>query len=1098
MKKLMIALASVATAFGLYAADDGFVSGAGFDTTDTEGYTWLKDGGFVSGYWANTEKASIVADEYTYGGEHPAQFAGDKDRAFDQYLKIEATPFGATPVKVSIKQSDDGQRLGDGFYYDSLVNFTACDEDPVFTAEGYADAKIFVYPRQNDSEDEEKGVNYYVAALGADGNAVAYKTSTTFAEGWHRVTVKMIKSVLKGVDTDVGFVVFVDGQALDCMDAQAAFSGTEQANLTPAAKKWFNLGQLFRSLAKTTDEVKGVAYDGKGSVDEIAFTTTAPEFAADAQFFQVGWDNESIESVSVNGTELTSNPQDVEFVAGSTYTFVAKDGFKSVTEGTAFVDLAPGAEYTLKADKIKATVVIDGAAVAEDFTDIDVAIAAINGATSSAILKLGDDVDHDLVFNAAIDLVIDLAGKTIMADTANAIEIGAAATVLITNTTETVGVVDASGVTGGYAVYNSAGTVTLAAGKYIGEISADDYTICQGGLFSKEGNTDAGKCRLTPAEGLVFVEADDTDYWTLAPAQDEPFSGGDGSEENPYLISKYKDLVELQEKVAAGDTFENTYFKQTTDIALEAAWKCIGSSTIPFKGNYDGQNYTISNLRFAVDGDTKDGAYTYLGFFRYVYGGTIENLKIEMAADGDGVVNGFDLTNKGDVTEWGGAAFVGQAMTNAVLRNLTAVSGTIAGSHNVGGIAIKAFPSVQILDCTNFVNLVAGYTKAAGIVVFTQKDTLPAGTEEEMTLTISGCRNVGTITATDWVVLDKDSKPTKWAGKDGLGGIIDYIGGSVIVKIENCSSEGEISVGAQANAVPVGSIGAMIQGAGLVDLGGNTTTQLTIPSAVDHANKAAGITDGSFIYAVENNGVATFVKPALDLTGAIVYKVMAKNVETVTLTAGQTIKFDEAIASVTVAPDDAEKNKVEKTLMAGTVYMYTCAALPVGPVVDPTEGTVVKGDDGKYVITPAAGKSEVTVTDAGDAEFKIEVADDITIKGVAADKITVMCNGENIAGVCVGGDATGFSTALDPAKTTPAFTEGASGEEPLVVGENVGVTVTSVKGLAYTLVRGEEVGTIATNVTTLKGTGEAITLEDANKPAGKAFYKVSVSKAVLN
>ena len=31
----MIALAAVATAFGLRAADTGFVSGAGFDTSDT-------------------------------------------------------------------------------------------------------------------------------------------------------------------------------------------------------------------------------------------------------------------------------------------------------------------------------------------------------------------------------------------------------------------------------------------------------------------------------------------------------------------------------------------------------------------------------------------------------------------------------------------------------------------------------------------------------------------------------------------------------------------------------------------------------------------------------------------------------------------------------------------------------------------------------------------------------------------------------------------------------------------------------------------------------------------------------------------------------
>ena len=1106
MKKLMIALASVATAFGLYAADEGFVSGAGFDTSDTTGYTWLKDGGFVSGYWANTEKASIVAEEYTYGGEHPAQFAGDKDRAYDQYLKIEATPFGATPVKVSIKQSDDGQRLGNGFYYDSLVNFTACDEDPAFDAAGYADAKIFVYPKQNDQDDESKGVNYYVAALGADG-VTAYKTSKTFAEGWHRVTVKMIKSVLKGQDTDVGFVVFIDGKALGCMDAQAAFTSVEQAALTPAAKKWFTNGQLFRSLAKDTDEVKGVAYDGKGSVDEIAFTTTAPEFAVDAQFFQVGWDNESIESVSVNGTELTSNPQDVEYEPGSTYTFVAKDGFVSVDEDTDFEDLKPNKDYTLSADPAAASYTIGG--VTKYVKYLAEALDAVNDASENATLKLGADAGAITInnANADVEITLDLAGKTVVAETeTDSIAVKAGALKIIdSDGTGKVNIISSDYC----ALTVDEGTfVTIEAGEFNGSVmftdTAPDGALINGGSFlvGEDAFNDKETLDAYAKEGFEFTQAEGSDYLELTEKQDEPFSGGTGAIDDPYQISEYKDLVELQEKVAAGDTFEKTYFQQTDDIALEAAWKCIGSSTIPFKGNYDGQNYTISNLRFAVDGDTTNGAYTYLGFFRYVYGGAIENLKIEMAENAGKIVNGFDLTNQGDVTEWGGAAFVGQAMTNAVLRNLTAVSGTIAGSHNVGGIAVKAFPSVQILDCTNFVNLVAGYTKAAGIVVFSQKDSLPVGTEEEMTLTISGCRNVGTITATDWVTI-KDSKPNKWSGQDGLAGIIDYIGDDVIVAIENCSSEGAIDVTAQANKVPVGSIAAYARCAGLKDLGGNTTTLVDIPSAVDHASKATTIDDGSFIYAVVDSGVATFVKPALDLTGAITYKVMAPNEETVTLTVGQSIKFDEAIAAVTVVPDDAEKNKVEKSEPAGTVYTYTCAALPP-PGPTPVDDGKVEPDPedptGKtFVVTPADGKDSIEITGADSSmTIKVTSAADFTITGLNGAAVKVVAGGQEITAYVKGGDP--YSTALDDVKVKAVVDDREGVETPFAIGETSDVTIKAIPGLTYTLKVASAVdgdyGTAAGDeaVKTAGAADTTITLKDATPPEGAGFYKINIAK----
>ncbi len=121
-------MAAVATAIGLYAADDGFISGAGFDTTDTANptkgvYTWLNTAGgtFTGGYWTIPDGAvtTITAEPYTYTGEHPKQFTNDPNRDKDQYLAIKTTL--GTPVSQNIKAAGSSQMIGDGLYFDGLV-----------------------------------------------------------------------------------------------------------------------------------------------------------------------------------------------------------------------------------------------------------------------------------------------------------------------------------------------------------------------------------------------------------------------------------------------------------------------------------------------------------------------------------------------------------------------------------------------------------------------------------------------------------------------------------------------------------------------------------------------------------------------------------------------------------------------------------------------------------------------------------------------------------------------------------------------------------------------------------------------------------------
>jgi hypothetical protein len=74
------------------------------------------------------------------------------------------------------------------------------------------------------------------------------------------------------------------------------------------------------------------------------------------------------------------------------------------------------------------------------------------------------------------------------------------------------------------------------------------------------------------------------------------FSGGEGTEANPFLIGNAEDLNLVR-------SYMNSSFKQIADINLadflagnEEGWTPIGTATNPFTGHYDGAGFTISNL----------------------------------------------------------------------------------------------------------------------------------------------------------------------------------------------------------------------------------------------------------------------------------------------------------------------------------------------------------------------------------------------------------------------------------------------------------------------------------------------------------------------
>ena len=124
----------------------------------------------------------------------------------------------------------------------------------------------------------------------------------------------------------------------------------------------------------------------------------------------------------------------------------------------------------------------------------------------------------------------------------------------------------------------------------------------------------------------------------------EFLSGGNGTQDDPWLISTAADLKALANYINSGKAadcdidgcgedignFHGYYFKQTADIDLQgAAWDPIGysdESGFYFSGHYDGGNHVIRN---AVSSGITDNGYTLAGIFGSVYFGSISNLHIE-------------------------------------------------------------------------------------------------------------------------------------------------------------------------------------------------------------------------------------------------------------------------------------------------------------------------------------------------------------------------------------------------------------------------------------------------------------------------------------
>ena len=232
------------------------------------------------------------------------------------------------------------------------------------------------------------------------------------------------------------------------------------------------------------------------------------------------------------------------------------------------------------------------------------------------------------------------------------------------------------------------------------------------------------------AEGDAWSDNADTDWYT-------------GHENDTvFTLSTGAQLAGLAQLVNAGSDFNKKTIKLDADIDLDnQEWTPIGTASYPFMGYFDGQNYTIKNLK--INRPDMD----YVGLFGYC------NLKDVIPAEAVGCKD-LTIENVSIVGKQHVGAVVGNAL-NSVWQNIT-VKGTIqiSGNYYVGGIVGYSYihlKNIKVEGSTDSENYVKAEYSAnelegdnVGGVVGLQSGLLD--TVEVSNITVMGTRRVGGVT----------------------------------------------------------------------------------------------------------------------------------------------------------------------------------------------------------------------------------------------------------------------------------------------------------------------------------------------------------------
>ncbi|MDR1589504.1 MAG: S-layer homology domain-containing protein [Oscillospiraceae bacterium] len=409
-----------------------------------------------------------------------------------------------------------------------------------------------------------------------------------------------------------------------------------------------------------------------------------------------------------------------------------------------------------------------------------------------------------------------------------------------------------------------------------------------GSLFYAQAET-----AETPDDDGVFSV-----FEVNAEQQDEPPENGDTlfveghgdglSAETAWRISTAADLQLLATNVNSGTTYQDKYFKLMNDIDLSSVcgatagpggtplnWIPIGynitlpnNGGLPFEGTFDGDEFIICNLYFALSA----GSPSQAALFGEISNAEINNLTVS------GSIN---ITNRNGNCS---AGLVGLAKDSIIANcvNHVDMSNTNTNANTYGGIVGRG-DNVTITGCINYGDISVAKT-AGGIV-----GSIPANTSA--TNTITNCKNygaisvsgasvggiVGNLTSTKLTIANcENSGNIRGSNAGGIAGNVSVAQYEVVIK--DCTNTADIIGGSErvGGIVGIGFVGMVIENCantGDVSSSGAGGTENAVGGIIGYLSSGSTPFPGSTIVNCVNSGSISGAAAIGGLIGRIGFQI---------------------------------------------------------------------------------------------------------------------------------------------------------------------------------------------------------------------------------
>ncbi len=192
--------------------------------------------------------------------------------------------------------------------------------------------------------------------------------------------------------------------------------------------------------------------------------------------------------------------------------------------------------------------------------------------------------------------------------------------------------------------------------------------------FSGEGKVYYGLAGAAAKDASVEITSSDInvdcDDYTAAFSWDDK---GAATAAADYTVKTVAGLSYLATVVNSGIDFSGKTVTLNGDINLKSdEWTPIGTKETPFKGTFDGNSKTISNLTISANG-------TYVGLFGYVESGVIKELTI----------NGVSISLNSNFVGVLAGYLNGTTLNNITINGTDTMNTVFNTGDNVGGVAGK-------------------------------------------------------------------------------------------------------------------------------------------------------------------------------------------------------------------------------------------------------------------------------------------------------------------------------------------------------------------------------------------------------------------------